>query len=201
MTSTTPWLIAAFAGCALAGWYAWSHGMQLLTVVLLALSLGLLVLAGRRIEAARAAEWEQAASLVQGSYRGAQTLAFLGTFGSDAPWTAWASDGELQCPHAIDGSAAQPPFWLLDIRYSVRERRGEEHPDSWYEVAVAVLRVADAAAGPLQTVDAGSEYAAASNGAYLFVTRKGPRGAGQALEGKDLPSLLQEARRLQPRRP
>jgi hypothetical protein len=201
MTWPVAWLLPAFIAAALACWYAWSHGMPLVGGLLLAVSIGLVVLLGRRIEADRAADWERAAAVVQGSYRGAQPNSFLASFGGSAPWTAWASDGELQCPHAIDGSANRAPFWLLQIRYSVRERRGEEHPDSWYEVAVAVLRIADGAPGPLQPLQAGGEYQAASNGAYLFVTKKGPRGAGQPLDGAQLPALLQHARAVLSRLP
>jgi hypothetical protein len=194
MTWPVAWLLPAFIVAALACWYAWSHGMPLVGGVLVAVSVVLLVMLGKRIEADRAADWARAAAAVQGSYRGAQPASFLAPFGSSAPWAAWASDGELQCPHAIDGSAQRPPFWLLQIRYSVRERRGEEHPDSWYDVAVAVLRIAEVAPGPLQPLPGGGEYQATSNGAYLFVTKKGPRGAGQPLDGTQLPALLQHAR-------
>jgi hypothetical protein len=205
MTWPVAWLLPAFIGTALACWYAWSHGMQVLGGVLVVAGIVLVLLLGRRLEADRAADWERAAAVVQGSYRAAQPAAFLASFGGSAPWHAWASDGELQCPHAIDGSAQRPAFWLLQVRYSVRERRGEEHPDTWYDVAVAVLRMTDAPPGALQAVEAGGEYQAASNGAYLFVTKKGPRGAGQPLDGQQLPALLQHARgvlaRLAPTRP
>lgn len=194
MTWPVAWLLPAFLAAALACWYAWSHGMQLLGVGLLVASVLLVVLLGRRIEADRSADWARAAAVVQGGHRPAPSAAFLVPFGASAPWNAWAADGELQCPHAIDGSAQRPAFWLLQIRYSVRERRGEEHPDTWYEVAVAVLRLAEVAPGALQVVDAGAEYQAASNGAYLFVTKKGPRSAGQPLDAAQLPALLQHAR-------
>jgi hypothetical protein len=154
----------------------------------------LLFLLGRRIEAQRDADWGAAARAVQGTLR-TGTPGDCSRFGRPAPWDDWARDGELQCPRAIDGSAADPPFALVQVRYSVRESRGEEHPDTWYEVTVAVLPLAGAApVASLAPVAATPGYAGARNAQSLFVWKQGPRGAGAALPARELPGLLEQAR-------
>jgi len=163
--------------------------------LLIALAITVAFVIGRRIEGGRDGDWQDAARRMQGSFRSAVAAQDVATFGS-APWTRWAADGELQFPRAIDGRSAQPPFALLQVRYSVRERRGEEHPDSWYEVTVAAVALSQpGAATQLVPVDDGA-YAGARNGQALFLWKKGSPGAGASLPAADLPGLLQHARAL-----
>src|SRR4051812_35845084 len=109
------WLLPAVLGALFAAWTAWSRGLQLPALLLLALAFVLVFALGRRIESGRDTDWQQAALQVHGQFRPALSPADLAGFGA-APWTAWAADGELQFPRAIDGRAAQPPFALLQVR-------------------------------------------------------------------------------------
>jgi hypothetical protein len=189
------WLIPALLGLLLAVALAWARGLHTPAFVLLVLAIALAFVIGKRIEAGRDADWQEAARRMQGSFRrtlGAGDVAAFGT----APWTLWAADGELQFPRAIVGDAAQPPFALLQVRYSVRERRGEEHPDSWYEVTVAVIALAEGAPARGLLAIADGDYAGAHNGRTLFLWKKGGPGAGASLTAAQLPQLLQQARAL-----
>jgi hypothetical protein len=191
------WLVALLLVLLLGSWAAWLRGLHAAAALLLVPVFVLAFVVGRRIEARRDADWASAATAVQGTTRAADP-AYCASFGRPAPWDEWARDGALQCSRAIEGRAANPPFALLQIRYSVRDGRGEEHPDSWYDVSVAVVRPAPAAptAGSLRPVPAGNGYAAAHNGESLFVWKKARRGAGASLGASELPALLEEARRL-----
>jgi hypothetical protein len=190
------WLVALLVAVVLSAWAAWTRGLATLAILLVVPLFVLVFLLGRRIESQRDAGWVAAAQAVQGSFRAGGDAARCAGFGRPAPWDAWAQHGELQCGRAIDGSAARAPFALLQVRYSVREARGEEHPDTWYEVSVAVLPLSPAAPlGRLQAVAAADGYLGAHNGEWLFVWKKGSRGAGQALAARELPALLEEARR------
>jgi len=194
------WLIPAVLGSLFAAWTAWSRGLQVPAFLLLALAFALVFALGRRIESGRDKDWQDAAAQVHGNFRAALPPADLAGFGA-APWTAWAADGELQFPRAIDGRAAQPPFTLLQVRYSVRERRGEEHPDSWYEVTVAAVPLRHATAPhALVPIDDG-DHAGAQNGQTLFLWKKGSPGAGASLPAAALPGLLQHARTVAARPP
>jgi hypothetical protein len=185
-------MLAALAACLAGLWFLWSRGMQAAALALLVVTFAVVFFLGRRMEDERAAQWEQAAQAMQATYLGEQPAAWLARFGSQAPWISWASDGELVVRHVADGGAQPAPFWLLQLRYSQRERRGEEHPDSWYEVTVAVVR----AAGKPQPAPAGEGYAAVRDAQYLFVWKKGSPGPGASLDAGELPGLLHQARLL-----
>ena len=193
---TMPWLVALLLAFLLGSWAAWMRGLHTLAAVLIVPVFVLAFVVGRRIEAQRDADWASAATQVQGTFRTGDA-GYCASFGRPAPWDEWARDGQLQCARAIDGAAARPPFALLQIRYSVRESRGEEHPDTWYEVTVAVLRRPEGAAVQgLQAIPAPAGHAAVHNGQFLFVWKKASRGAGASLPAGELPALLAEARRL-----
>ncbi|MBL0392039.1 hypothetical protein JJ685_12935 [Ramlibacter monticola] len=193
-----PWLVALLLALLLGSWAAWSRGLQAVAAVLAVAAFALAFVVGRRIEAQRDADWAAAARAVQGTFR-AGDAGYCAGFGRPAPWDAWARDGELQCTRVIDGAGASPPFALVQIRYSVRESRGEEHPDSWYEVTVAVVRRPGAAGLPqLQDVPAPAGHAAVHNGQSVFVWKKANRGAGASLTADELPALLDTARHLAP---
>jgi hypothetical protein len=187
-----PWMLAALGACIAGLWFLWTRGMHVPAVVLLVLTFALVFFFGRRMEDDRAVQWQQAAQQVQGTYLRPQPASWLGRFGTQAPWVRWASDGELQVPHAIDGSAQQPPFWLLQVRYSVRERRGEEHPDSWYEVTVAVLP----AGGSAPALEAPDGHELVRDPQHVYVWKQGTPGAGASLRPEQVPQLLQAARSL-----
>jgi hypothetical protein len=169
-------------------------------VLLVALAFALVFAIGRRIEAGRDTDWQQAALRVKGNFRRALSPDDLAAFGP-APWTTWAADGELQFPRAIDGRAAQPPFALLQVRYSMRERRGEEHPDSWYEVSVAAVAMPQGGPAHALVAIGDGAHAGAHNGRTLFLWQKGGPGAGASLPAAALPDLLQHARALAARQP
>ena len=190
-----PWLLALLLLVAVAGGAAWMRGLHTVAAVMVVPLFVLLFMVGRRIEAQRDEDWSEAASAVQGSLR-TGAASDCGRFGRPAPWDAWARHGELQCPRAIDGSAGAAPFSLVQVRYSVREARGEEHPDTWYEVTVAVLPLAKGAApATLQAVSTAAGYAGAHNGQSVFVWKQGRLGAGAPLSARELPALLEQARR------
>jgi hypothetical protein len=192
------WLAALLLVVVLAAGSAWIRGLHTLAALMVVPLFLLLFLVGRRIEAQRDADWSAAAGALHGTLRTGAAGDCAG-FGRPAPWDEWARDGQLQCPRIIDGRSADPPFALVQVRYSVRESRGEEHPDSWYEVTVAVLPFARAAPlGRLEPVGAGPAYSAAHNGQWLFLWKKDSRGAGASLAPRDLPALLDEARKLAP---
>jgi hypothetical protein len=191
------WPGLAVAACLIGSWYLFTHDLRAAAMILGVVAFGLLFLLGRRIEGNRDAQWQEAARQVQGSFRSAPGPAYLGTFGAQAPWTHWARHGELQCQRAIDGGTAEAPFALLHVRYSVRENRGETSSEDWYEVAVAVVRTAQRSpAAALEPVDAGGDDEAVRNGEYVFVWKKGKRGAGELVAPAELPALLQQARRI-----
>ena len=154
-------------------------------LLLAAAGFALVFVFGRNIESRRDAAWQDAAARLQGTFRSKPACSELDRFGTPAPWAQWASDGELQCLRVIEGS----DWALVQVRYSVRERRGEEHPDSWYEVTVAAVRRTAAAAAP-------EGYLTMQNGTSLFLWKKGPRGAGASLEAGELPALLEQARQV-----
>jgi hypothetical protein len=172
------------------------RGVSIAFVLLAAAALAIVFVLGRGIESRRDAAWEDVAARLHGTFRSAPACSELDRFGTPAPWAQWASDGELRCPRMIEGDDGAP-WALVQVRYSVRERRGEEHPDTWYEVTVAVRRRA-AAAGPqgLLATAAAPGYAAVQNGASVFVWKKGTPGAGAPLAPGEMPALLEEARRL-----
>ena len=152
----------------------------------------LVFLLGRRLEGGRDADWQAAARSVQGEFRsGAEAARLPAAFGPLAPWHEWARTGQLQCPRAVEAANA----WLLDVRYSVREARGEASPEVWHEQAMAVLPLPGRAPGPALVPVAGDDaYAAVHDGAHLFVWKKPPPGAGARPKAADLEALLQEAR-------
>lgn len=158
-------------------------------------ALAIVFVLGRGIESRRDAAWQDVAGQLQGTFRSGPACSELDRFGTPAPWAQWASDGELQCPRIIEGNDGAP-WALVQVRYSMHERRGEEHPDTWYEVTVAARRLA-AAAAPHSLVDvpATPGHAAMQNGASVFVWKKGTRGAGAPLAPGEMPALLEEARR------
>jgi hypothetical protein len=87
------------------------------------------------------------------------------------------------------------PYALVQVRYSVRQRRGEEQPDAWYEVTVAAIHRAEgAAAAALAPAPAPDGYAAMQNARSLFLWKKGSPGAGASLRAAELPALLDAAR-------
>src|SRR4051812_34027127 len=143
-----PWLVPAVFASFAAAVFLWSRGLRVAAVILGVAGFGLLFFVGRGIESGRDAEWREVAARLHGSFRRGPSCAGLERFGAPAPWTEWAADGELQCTRAIEGEDAGGAWALVQIRYSVRERRGEEHPDSWYEVTVAVMRLRAVARSP-----------------------------------------------------
>jgi len=190
-----PWLLALLLLVVIAGVAAWMRGLHTVAALMAVPLFVLLFMAGRRIESQRDEDWSAAAAAVQGTLR-TGAASDCARFGRPAPWDDWARHGELQCPRSIDGSAANPPFALVQVRYSVREARGEEHPDTWYEVTVAVLPLPRRAPrDTLQALPAAAGYAGAHNGQSAFVWKQGSRGAGVPLPAAELPVLLQEARR------
>src|SRR6478672_8771430 len=119
---------------------------------------------GRGIEKRRDAAWQDLAQRLQGTFRSAPACGELDRFGTPAPWAQWAADGELRCLRVIEGRDGAA-WALVQVRYSVRERRGEDHPDSWYEVTVAAVRRATAAApGALAATAAPDGHLAVQNG-------------------------------------
>lgn len=170
--------------------------MQLPGAVLVVAGFALVFMLGRSIEAGRDEAWQKAAARLQGTFRGERPCTDLARFGAPAPWSEWSRDGELRCLRAIEGGVDGVPYALVQIRYSVRERRGEEHPDSWYEVTVAAVhRPAGADSGALIPVAAPNGYAGMQNGRSLFLWKKGSPGVGASLDAAELPTLLEQARR------
>ena len=190
------WLIPASAVSLLACGAAWAKGPRPLALALTVATFVLLFLLGRQIEGDRDARWDAVAGELRGQLLAPPEPGWLAGFGPGAPWNAWASDGELQCRRAIDGTSGTAPFALLHIRYSQRERRGEEHPDTWYDVSVAAVRLSAPADARPQAVAASPGYEAVRSGQWLFAWKKGRIGAGEALAASELPALLAEARRL-----
>ena len=158
-------------------------------ILLAAAGFALVFYFGRGIEARRDAAWRDTAARLQGTFRSGPSCSGLERFGTPTPWAQWSSDGELQCLRVIEGSDAAGPWALVQVRYSVRERRGEEHPDTWHEVTVAALRRPTAAAAP-------DGYVAMQNGQSLFLWKKSKVGAGASLDAEELPALLEQARRV-----
>jgi len=188
------WLIPAVLTCLAAGLVLWNRGLQVPGALVLGAGFALLFVLGRGLESNRDSAWQEAAARLRGTFRSGPGCAGLDRFGG-APWKEWASDGELQCSRVIEGEVDGVPYALVQVRYSVRERRGEEHPDSWYEVTVAVVaRPGAAAAGPLSPVRTREGYAGVQNGRALFLWKQGSPGAGASLPAGDLPGLLEEAR-------
>jgi hypothetical protein len=191
------WLIAAVIACFGSALVLWNRGMQAPAALCVAAGFVLLFMLGRGIERAADAQWQEAAARLQGAFRRGPSCADLDQFGTPAPWVEWSSDGELQCRRAIHGKADGVPYALVQIRYSVRERRGEEHPDTWYEVTVAALRRPGGnAAGPLTSLAVPEGYAGMQNGRSLFLWKQGSPGAGASLKAAELPALLDEAVRV-----
>jgi len=191
-----PWLVLALAAALVGAWYAFTHRMQPVALLLLPLAFGLVFVIGRRIEAGRDADWRQAARQLHASFLAEpQAQAMLRAFGRPAPWDDWAGDGPPRCPRAVDGRAADPPFAVLHVRYPVREARGEEQPEHWREVALAVVRLArPRPPGALVRADAGAGYEAEHNGEFVFVWRTAGPGTGEVPTGPELAQLLQQAR-------
>lgn len=190
------WLVPAVVACFAGAWVLWARDLQLPGVLLALAGFALLFVLGRSIEAGRDQDWESVAARLQAKFRSHPPCADLGRFGAPAPWGEWARDGELQCQRAIEGTIDGVPYALVQVRYSVRERRGEEHPDSWYEVTVAALGRPNQGAGrALAPVAAPEGYTAVQNGQALFVWKNGSPGAGASLGATELPTLLEHARR------
>jgi hypothetical protein len=190
-----PWLVPAVFASFAAAVFLWTRGLRVPAAMLGIASIALLFIVGRGIESGRDAGWREVAARLHGSFRPGPACAGLDRFGTPAPWTEWSRDGELQCTRAIDGEDAGVAWALVQIRYSVRERRGEEHPDSWYEVTVAVMRLrAVARSRNLVPVAAPDGYGAMQNGESLFLWKKGPPGAGASVIPAELPALLELAK-------
>lgn len=190
------WLLPVVIACLAGGWALWTRGMQLPGALLVVAAFALVFVLGRSIETGRDQAWQQAAARLQGTFRAGRPCTALERFGAPAPWSEWSSDGELQCLRSIEGDVDGVPYALVQIRYSVRERRGEEHPDSWYEVTVAAMhRRGGAAAGALLPVAAPDGYVGMQNGRSLFLWKKGSPGAGASLDAAELSTLLEQARR------
>ncbi|HET8748589.1 MAG TPA: hypothetical protein VFM98_23545 [Ramlibacter sp.] len=188
------WLIPAVIACVGLAIFLANRGMLVPAVLCGAAGFALLFLLGRGLERHTDAQWQEAATRLQGAFRSGPSCADLDPFGTPAPWHEWSSDGELQCTRAIHGQADGVPFALVQVRYSLRERRGEEHPDTWHEVTVAAIRRPGGdAAGPLKPVGAPEGYAGVQNGRSLFLWKRGSPGAGAALDASELPALLTEA--------
>jgi len=166
-------------------------------ILLAGASLAVVFVLGRGIEQRRDAAWQDAAERLHGTFRSRPACSELDRFGTPAPWAQWSNDGELHCLRVIESVEGRAPWALVQVRYSVRERRGEEHPDTWYEVTVAALRrPAPTAPAAMVSAPAPDGYAAVQNGQSLFVWRKGTPGVGASLKASELPMLLEEARRL-----
>jgi len=194
------WLVPVVFACFAGAVFLWWRGLRLPAALLGLASVGLLFIVGRGIESGRDAEWRDAAAQLRGTFHRGPACAGMERFGTPAPWSEWSRDGELQCVRAIHGNDADVTWAVVQIRYSVRERRGEEQPDSWYEVTVAVMRLrAPAAARTLVPVAAPDGYSAMHSGESLFVWRQGSPGAGASVHPAELPVLLEQARRVQPR--
>ena len=164
--------------------------------LLAAAGVALVFVLGRGIEKRRDAGWQDVAERLHGTFRSAPACSELDRFGSPAPWAQWASDGELRCLRTIEGNDGGA-WALVQVRYSVRERRGEEHPDTWYEVTVAAVRRASATAPhALVAAAAPDGHLALQNGTSVFLWKKGSPGAGASLDAGEMPALLEEARRL-----
>jgi len=192
MLGLLPVVIACFAGAL----FLWARGSQVSAALLVVAGFALVFMLGRRIETARDEGWQEAASRLQGTFRSGPSCAEEDRFGAPAPWSEWSRDGELRCLRAIEGNVDGVPFGLVQIRYSVRERRGEEHPDSWYEVTVAAVRRPEGiATGALVPVTAPEGYAGVQNGQSLFLWRRGSPGVGASIDAAELPALLEQARR------
>lgn len=190
------WLLPVVIACLAGGWALWTRGMQLPGALLVVAAFALVFVLGRSIETGRDQAWQQAAARLQGTFRAGRPCTALERFGAPAPWSEWSSDGELQCLRSIEGDVDGVPYALVQIRYSVRERRGEEHPDSWYEVTVAAMhRRGGAAAGALLPVAAPDGYVGMQNGRSLFLWKRGSPGAGASLDAAELSTLLEQARR------
>jgi hypothetical protein len=169
----------------------------LVPVVLLGASLALVFVVGRGIEKRLDAAWQDVAERLHGAFQGGRACSELDRFGTPTPWEQWANDGELRCLRVIEGSDGGVPWALVQVRYSVRQRRGEEQPDAWYEVTVAALRRSASTTPPaLVSARAPDGHVAMQNGLSLFVWKKGTPGAGASLKPGELPMLLEEARRL-----
>jgi hypothetical protein len=191
------WLLPIVIACLAGGVFLWTRGLQVPGVLLLLVAFALVFVLGRGLEARRDKAWQEAAARLQATFRAERPCTTLDGFGAPAPWSEWSRDGELRCLRFIEGQVDGVPYALVQIRYSVRERRGEEHPDSWYEVTVAaVQRVGGAAAGALVAVPAPNGYVAMQNGRSLFLWKKGSPGVGASLDARELPALLDEARRM-----
>lgn len=189
-----PWLVLALAAALAGGWYTFTHRMQPLAFVLVAVALGLAFVVGRRIEGNRDADWQQAATRLHAGFRAEPGAEMLGAFGQPTPWDAWARDGAPQCVRALDGRSASPPFAILHVRYPVREARGEDSPEQWRDAAVAVVRLRKPRrGGALLPLEAGTAYEAAHNGEFVFAWKKPAAGADEVPQGSDLPELLQQA--------
>jgi hypothetical protein len=169
------------------------HWNKWAAVVLLVLVLALAAVLGRRLERWQDAGWKDAAERVQGRFLEGPASSWAAAFGPRAPWHTWARDGSLQIPRAIDAPHAQPPFALLQVRYSIRAARGETESESWYEVAVAAVRV-PSAEDTAQPTRIGEDYLGTVRDGTLFAWKQDPRGAGAPLSPKELPALLQQAR-------
>jgi hypothetical protein len=190
------WLVLALVAALLGGGYALLHDLQPAAIVLLAVALGLVFVIGRRVERGRDLQWQAVAAQWHARFLAAPQAEQLRRFGAAAPWDGWARDGAPQCARAIDGSTAQPPFAILQVRYPVREARGEDAPEQWHDVVVAVVRSPNGrTAGVLRDVAAGDGYAAASNGEFVFVWRR-ESGPGEVPDASELVPLLRAAQRL-----
>ena len=190
------WLLPVVIACLAGGWFLWTRGMQVPGALLVFAAFALVFALGRSIETGRDKAWQDTAERLKGNFRAGRPCTDLDRFGAPAPWSAWSSDGELQCLRAIEGDVEGVPYALVQIRYSVRERRGEEHPDSWYEVTVAAVHLrGGTAAGALAPVAAPNGYVGMQNGRSLFLWKKGSPGAGASLDAAELPTLLEQAGR------
>jgi hypothetical protein len=191
------WLLPIVVACLAGGVFLWTRGVQVPGVLLLLVAFALVFVLGRSIESRRDKGWQEAAARLQGAFQAERPCTALEGFGAPAPWSEWSRDGELRCLRSIEGHVDGVPYALVQIRYSVRERRGEEHPDSWYEVTVAaVQRVGGTGAGALVAVPAPAGHAAMHNGRSLFLWKKGSPGVGASLDPGELPALLEQARRM-----
>lgn len=191
------WLVPVVFACFAAAVFLWTRGLRIAAALVGLVGVGLLFFVGRGIEVERDTGWKEAAARLHGTFRSRPACADLDRFGTPAPWAEWANDGELQCLRLIEGETAGGPWALVQVRYSVRQRRGEEQPDAWYEVTAAVMRRAAAgAARNLAPLPSAEAYTAVHNGPSVYVWKKGPLGAGASLRAEELPALLEEARRI-----
>lgn len=173
------------------------RGVLVSGVLLAGASVALVFVLGRGIEKRRDAAWQDVAESLHGTFRSGPACSELDRFGTPAPWAQWSKDGELRCLRVIEGNDGEAPWALVQVRYSVRELRGEEHPDTWYEVTVAALRrPASTAPAALVAAPAPAGHVAVLNGQSLFVWRKGTPGVGASVSARELPMLLEQARLL-----